>query len=158
MPYPVAAIRGIYWLYNLAAPYFVNGEVGNINATSVVVSFNEEMKSTNFSNGVTITNVTSGSIISTGSAVLELDKHIVTYTVAPAVSIGNAITWEYLASAGDISDLAGNLLLNTIPQTIINHLSGFSPGDAMGVLGLTYGGGTSKAGYSMGCLGLTYSS
>jgi hypothetical protein len=124
LSFPVISKKGV--------TYF-NGEVGNVDAYTVVVQFTGDVSASNYKTGVTIK--VNGALWAIDDATRQ-SNHAVVYFVVHAVTVGQTVTWEYDSGSGNYADL------DTISaQTVANNV--FT---------------ASMAGYYMGCLGLTYSS
>jgi hypothetical protein len=105
------------------APVYSSGEVGDVADTIVVVKFSEYINSPSlgYDAGVTIKVATISQTIS--AATRQADESVVHYTI-PAVSNGQAVTFEYAAISGDIEDQrASNALGNVSEQSVTNNVA-----------------------------------
>ena len=100
-------------------PLYSSGEIGDVNTVTLEITFDEPVKSADFTAGVTIKVNTVSQVITSGT--LQVNLRTV-YYVIPAADINDVVTWEYSAAGGSISDLAGNLLANVAAQTAINYI------------------------------------
>lgn len=105
------------------APIYVSSEIGDEDAQTVDVLFNEVIFSPalGYDAGVTIEVDTVGQTIS--AAVRQVIESQVHYTI-PKVTLEQVITWEYLAASGDIEDQAAtpNALNNVSTKTVTNNV------------------------------------
>ena len=100
------------------------GEIGLVDAYTVEGVFTKPVKSSGPKNGVTIK--VNGSSKTIDSAAIQANKKRVRFVLHAAVVYGDAVTLEYSAASGDISDLGGRLLANVSAKTIINNVAGSS--------------------------------
>lgn len=105
-------------------PAFSSAEVGTVDNSTVVVTFSENIKATNYATGVTI-NV-NGSPVAISSATRQSNKTIVYYALAAPVAAGEAVTWAYVAADGFITDAAGAHLADVSAQSVTNNVAGAS--------------------------------
>lgn len=105
-------------------PTISSAEVGTVDASTVVVTFNESVKAANYATGVTI-NV-NGSPATISSATRQSNKAIVYYAIASPVASGETVTLDYVAADGFITDAAGAHLANVSAQSVTNNIAGAS--------------------------------
>ena len=61
-------------------------------------------------------------LVSVSAPGISRDMQARSSTRADGKQVRQAVTWEYSAAGGSISDLAGNLLANVAAQTAINYI------------------------------------
>lgn len=113
------------------APVFVSAEVGDVNASTVVVVFSQEITALNFGTGVTIKK--NGSAQTIASASLQSGYKTVRYVLSAPVTNGDTVTWEYNAGAGNIITPVDLPLADVSAQSVTNNASPFSPSDIAGL-------------------------
>lgn len=102
-------------------PVFSSAEVGNVNASTVSVTFSVNVSASNYATGVTIK--VNGSAATISSATRQANHAVVYYALSAAVVNGNTVTWEY--SGGNITNEAtGAALQTTSAQSVTNNVSG----------------------------------
>ncbi len=105
----------------LDIPAFSSAEVGTVDATTVVVTFTTEIAASNYATGVVIKVATVSKTIS--AAVRQTGNKIVHYTI-PAVTNGQAVTWEYSdVTGGILSANDGTPLDSVSAQTVTNNVA-----------------------------------
>lgn len=107
------------------APHFSSAEVGNVNASTVAVTFDTNIVAdgSNYSAGVTIK--VNGSTRSFESGIRQANHAVVNYALASPVQAGDTVTWEYSAAAGSIvSESDGTALADVTAQTVTNNVGG----------------------------------
>lgn len=120
------------------APHFASAEVGNVNASTVAVTFDTNIiaDGSNYSSGVTIK--VNGSTRSFESGIRQANHAIVNYALASPVLAGDTVTWEYSAAAGHIvSESNGLPLADVTAQTVTNNVAD-AIGDALRALPGSY--------------------
>lgn len=117
------------------APTFVSAEVGNVDDTTVVVVFSEEVSASNFASGVTIKKNTVSQTIN--SATLQPDNKTVYYVLNSAVAFGDTVTWEYSEVGGNIVEAACNTepLTDVSAQSVTNNVPAVNWWEAGGASG-----------------------
>jgi hypothetical protein len=126
MPYPAAAARSRESVQATGplAPLFVSAEVGNVNATTTVVTFSMNVAASgdDFLSSVTIK--VNGSPVEISAAEQQTNHAVVHYTI-PAVLQGDAVTWEYAQASGHIrAESGGDVLEDVTPQAVTNNVAG----------------------------------
>jgi hypothetical protein len=106
---------------------FSSGEVGTVDASTVVVVFSRQVAATNAKTGVTITVDGGGATISTGT--IQANKRIVYYALDTPVTAGQVVTWAYNGATGNITDYVTSAALATVAAKPVtnNVVSGYSP-------------------------------
>ncbi len=105
------------------APQFASAEVGNVNASTVAVTFDSAIVAagSDYSTGVTIK--VNGSAAAFESGIRQSNHAIVYYALSSAVLGGDLVTWEYSATAGAITgELYGLALPDVSAQSVANHV------------------------------------
>jgi hypothetical protein len=99
-------------------PTFTSAEVGAVNATTVAVTFSENIVASDYKLGVTIKVAGVSKTIATAT---RQANHASVYYVIPTVTHGQSITWEYNQLVGGISSETGTVYLNdVVPQAVTN--------------------------------------
>lgn len=105
------------------APTYASGEVGAVNASTVVITFSANVNSAgnDYKTGVGIKQ--NGSLIGLRdiTATRQTDHSIVYYELA-GITVYNAdtVTWEYDATAGDLAGDGGTRVATIAAQTVTN--------------------------------------
>lgn len=102
-------------------PEYSASEIGDVDSTTVEVTFSEEVNSSGgFDAGVTIrVNAVSQTI---SSATKQADPTVVHYVITPKIDINDSVTWEYDSGLGDIEDTSGNPLGDVAAQAVTNYV------------------------------------
>lgn len=102
-------------------PQYSSSEIGNVDASTVAVTFDKNVSSSDYSTGVTIKVNSAAATIS--SAARQTDHAIVYYVLSAAAVSGDTVTWEY--SGGVIVSESDNAPLGTVTaQTVTNNITG----------------------------------
>ena len=102
-----------------SAPLYSASEWGDVDTTTIAVTFNENLKSgLDYTTGVTIKKNTVAQTINSGT--LQTNAALVYYVVAAAADIDDTFTWEY--APGTITDVAGNALAAVTAQAATNNI------------------------------------
>jgi len=109
-------------------PEFDSAEVGNVDDTTVAVTFDSDVTAANYATGVTIkVNDVSQSIASA----TRQTNHAVVYYVIPSVISADTVTWDYSATTGLIrAALDGSALATVTAQAVTNNVA--PAGDPIG--------------------------
>ena len=102
---------------------FVAAEVGGVGADTVVVAFSRPITSplAGYAAGVTIEKNAVGQTINT--ATLQADGRTVHYVLAAAAAAGDALTFAYDATPGDLETVAtGNAVASIATRGVTNNL------------------------------------
>lgn len=89
------------------------------NTDIVTVTFSEDVNGANFSSGVTIKKNTVAQTILAASRTRGFFNKV-DYQLSAVAAPGDAVTWEYLAASGFITDWSGNALANVTAQAVTN--------------------------------------
>src|SRR5512147_772228 len=103
------------------APLFSSAEIGTVNASTLVVTFDRDVSAADYSAGVTIK--VNGSATSITSATRQANHAIVRYVI-PVLwhGSGDAVTWEYASGSGNIvAESGGDPLGNVTAQAVTNN-------------------------------------
>lgn len=102
------------------APQFSSAEIGNVNASTVVVTFDQDVTASNYATGVTIK---VGGVSQTISSATRQANHAVVHYVIPVLwhGSGDSVTWEY--TGGNIAGESGGASLETVTaQAVTNNV------------------------------------
>lgn len=119
---PVYAVNG--WGSAAPAPVpplFVSAEVGTVNASTVAVTFDQDVSASDYSAGVTIK--VDGTATSIASATRQ-GNHAIVYYVIPVLwhGSGDVVTWEYAQASGNIiAEDDSTPLSNVTAQSVTNN-------------------------------------
>lgn len=103
-----------------SAPTFVSAEIGNLNASTVTVTFSDLATAVNFANGVTVTINGVPQVAASGAVLVN---PVVQYGILIPASTGDVVTWAYAKSSGDTMGLnTGTLLDDVSAQPVTNNL------------------------------------
>jgi hypothetical protein len=105
-----------------AAPQFSSAEVGNVDASTVVVTFDQNVKAGDYKAGVVIK--VNGVAATISSAARQATRGIVRYALSSAVTAGQTVTWEYAAIDGFIGNAADAQLADVSAQAVTNNVGG----------------------------------
>lgn len=109
-------------------PLFVSAEIGDVDATTVVVTFDRAVLAAenDFLLGVTIK--INGSAATLISGIRQTNHAIVYYALTPAVISTDTVTWEYNAAIGIIvSEIDGAALADVTAQSVTNNVAPAGP-------------------------------
>jgi len=102
-------------------PMFTQGEVGNINASTVIVTFDQTIKASNYLSGAIIKVNTVPATINSG--VRETDKTKVRYVLSVAVDGIDAVTYAYNAIDGFIENEMGIQVPDVADTPLTNNVA-----------------------------------
>jgi hypothetical protein len=126
-------------------PVFSSAEIGTVDASTVEVTFDQDITASNYATGVTIkVNDVSAAI---SSATRQANHAVVRYVI-PVLwhGSGDSVTWEYDADTGDIAGESGSLPLEDVSaQAVTNNVSWESLLDLQADAGVTESGGVVSA-------------
>jgi len=112
---------------------YLSSEVGTVDDYTVVVTYNAEVKATNYATGVTIKKNTVAQTIDSATR-QTATPNVVYFVLHDPVIDTDDVTFEYDGYTGNYHHMK-----HTTAQTVTNNASaGGTPGVAMGVLCLTY--------------------
>lgn len=103
-----------------APPSFIGAEIGTVADTTVVVTFDQSVKSANFLDGVVINK--NGSPATISSATRQSNKAVVHYVLSAAAIAGDDLTFSYTALDGSIGNDKGNQLRDLTGRGVINNV------------------------------------
>ena len=137
MPYPGIGVGLNLGTRAGGAPLFSAGEIGLVDAYTVVVTFTRPVLASSYATGITIKKNTVSQTIN--SATRQANQAVVYFVLQDAASAGDTLTFEYNAGVGDYSNLAATKIMASLSAvSLVNNLGGSMAGYAMGVLCLTY--------------------
>ncbi len=102
-------------------PQFSTAEIGTVNASTVIVTFDSNVSASNYATGVTIK--VNGSATSITSATRQANHAIVRYVI-PVLwhGSGDTVTWEYASGSGNIvSESDSTPLGDVTAQSVTNN-------------------------------------
>jgi glucosamine 6-phosphate synthetase-like amidotransferase/phosphosugar isomerase protein len=80
----------------IPAPTYVSSEIGNVDASTIAVTFSEPVTANRFADGVTVqVNGTETAVLSTSQ---PTDKRVVYYVIDATVISTDVVTWRYVTS------------------------------------------------------------
>jgi hypothetical protein len=112
-------------VYPKAAPRLVSGEVGTVDAYTVVIEFDVPVSAADFAAGVTINVGSNPAVID--STALQTDDHFVYYVVHDAVVANQVITWGYDPDLGNIVSEAEGVELVDSLLTVTDNVAEVPP-------------------------------
>jgi len=104
-------------------PTFLSSEIGTVNASTLVVTFNSDISASNYGTGVTIK---VNSVATTITSATRQANHAIVRYVIPVLyhGSGDVVTWEYNAAVGNIVGEVGSIALaNVSAQTVTNNIT-----------------------------------
>jgi hypothetical protein len=102
---------------DLTPPIYLLGEVGDVDAGTVQVSFSKSVTADDYSSGVTIQK--NGAPASISSGVRQADARVVHYAISP-IAINDEVTWAY--NPGTIKNNDG-VPMEVVPaQQVVNRV------------------------------------
>jgi hypothetical protein len=119
-PIPVYPVNN--WPGNIA-PTLVSAEVGNVDTTTIAVTFDQAVTAANYKTGVTIKNGGATQTISTGTR--QTNHRIVYYVITLVVAPGDVVTIRIDATNVITSESGGVALADTGTRSVTNHVGGY---------------------------------
>ncbi len=104
-----------------SGPQFASAEIGTVNASTVVVTFDRNMSASDYAAGATIKVNGSTTIISAG--IREADHKVISYAI-PVLwhGSGDSVTWEYNSATGNLVAESGGAALGDVSaQAVTNN-------------------------------------
>lgn len=101
---------------------FFAAEAGDVGTTTIEVQFTKSVAAAgnDYASGVTVK--VGGAGVAVVSATRQVDTRYVHYVIAAPADVNDAITWEYSAAAGHITDAAGVAMLDVAARPVTNYI------------------------------------
>lgn len=102
----------------LVPPLYSSGEIGTVDASTVVITFDQNITASNYATGVTIKVNTVTQVISSAT---RQANHAIVYYVIPEAEEGDTVTWQY--TGGNIAAEDDATALATVTaQNVTNNI------------------------------------
>lgn len=107
-------------------PIFVSAEVGTVDESTLVVTFDKNVTADNYTEGVTVqknsVTILGGSGLAIDSATRQSDQKVVHYHLPFAIAAGDVVTFAYTEATGNISNLDGQRMKSCAAKTVTNNV------------------------------------